>query len=153
MCIRDRAGSDTVLELHGTAREIQCQDCGFRTPRSETDNYIAKFLETNQVPACPQCDSDRMKHATISFGQMLPREVLRQAEELSLQCDLFIAIGSSLVVTPAADLPRLAKSHGARLVIINRDATPLDSISDLVVRDSIGAFLESTVYHLSKALS
>ena len=94
-----------------------------------------------------------MKHATISFGQMLPPETLDEAGQLAVQSDLFIALGSSLVVTPAADLPRLAKARDARLVIVNRDSTPLDSLADLVVRDSIGEFLGIVNQHIINSAS
>ena len=92
------------------------------------------------MPDCPECGG-RLKHATISFGQMLPPDVLMEATRWSREADLMLAIGSSLVVTPAADLPRIAKERGARLVIINRDPTPLDSIADATLRGSIGETL------------
>jgi NAD-dependent deacetylase len=131
------AGSREVLELHGTARQAACLDCG---ARYDIEPLVAQFQSTGRVPDCPQCGG-RLKHATISFGQMLPADVLMQATRLSREADLMLAIGSSLVVTPAADLPRLAKSAGARLVIINRDPTPLDRIADVILRHSIGDVL------------
>lgn len=135
------AGSRHVLELHGTARHIQCMDCAHREPAGA---LVKQFIETDRVPNCPACgDSGRMKHATVSFGQMLPRGVLAEAETISRDADLYLAIGSSLVVTPAADLPRLSKCNGAKLVIINRDPTPLDDIADLVIRESIGETLSA----------
>ena len=87
-------------------------------------------------PACAACGG-LLKHATVSFGQSLPQEVLTEAIGLSEQADLFLAIGSSLVVEPAASLPRIARQHGARLVILNRDPTPLDHLADAVVRAPI----------------
>jgi NAD-dependent deacetylase len=84
-----------------------------------------------------------LKHATISFGQTLPADVLMEANGWSRQADLMLAIGSSLVVTPAADLPRNAKAHGARLVIINREPTPLDPLADGILSGSIGETLEA----------
>lgn len=135
--LHQRAGSKQVLELHGTACRVACLSCDFR---DVTDKYVDTFLETSQVPNCPRCGG-LLKHATISFGQQLPDDVLRTASEWCHRADLFLALGSSLVVTPAADLPRIAKGAGARLIIINRDATPLDSIADLVIHDSIGKVL------------
>ena len=132
------AGNQNVLELHGTARKIQCQDCG---ARYEADPLVADFLSTDRVPVCRQCDKGRLKHATISFGQTLSAEVLQQAAQWCQEADLLLAIGSSLVVTPAADLPALTKQRGGRLVIINRDSTPLDTMADEVVHESIGATL------------
>lgn len=132
------AGSENVLELHGTAREILCQDCA---ARFDAAPLVAEFLRTDCVPKCEQCSSDRLKHATISFGQSLPTDVLDEAAQWCREADLLLAIGSSLVVSPAADLPALTKRSGGRLAIINRDETPLDSLADLVVNDSIGEVL------------
>lgn len=132
------AGNKHVLELHGSARQILCQDCG---ARYDAGPMVEEFLATDLVPACRQCSTGRLKHATISFGQALPHEVLDQAVQWCRDADLMFAIGSSLVVSPAADLPRIAKQSGSRLVIINRDETPLDSIADEVVHASIGKTL------------
>jgi NAD-dependent deacetylase len=131
------AGSQKVLELHGTARQAACLDCA---ARYEIDPLVEQFLAADRVPDCTACGG-RLKHATISFGQMLPPNVLMEATRWSREADLMLAIGSSLVVTPAADLPRTAKSHGARLVIINRDPTPLDPIADATLGGSIGDVL------------
>ena len=132
------AGNRTVWELHGTAREILCQDCGWRT---DADALVEQFVATEQVPPCEECGGDRMKHATISFGQAMPTEILQTSVDLARESDLFFAIGSSLVVHPAASLPQLAAERGARLVIINRDETPLDSVATTVLREPIGEAL------------
>lgn len=131
------AGSRRVLELHGTAREAACQQCGIRRPIQPLVDY---FLEHDSPPDCERCGG-YMKHATVSFGQALPEDVLREATELARACDVLLAIGSSLVVTPAAELPLIAKRAGARLAIINRDPTPLDDTADVVVQAEIGATL------------
>ena len=109
-------------------------DCGHREP---ADPLVAEFLETDRVPECRECGG-RLKHATVSFGQMLPMDVLDEAERWMHEAGVVLAIGSSLVVTPAADLPRVAAGSGARLAIINRDPTPLDELADLVVNEAIG---------------
>ncbi|REJ96112.1 MAG: NAD-dependent deacetylase [Planctomycetota bacterium] len=132
------AGSDPVWELHGTAREIVCQDCNWRTAAGP---LVEEFVATETVPLCQACGSDRTKHATISFGQALDQRVLEGAMTLATDSDLFFAIGSSLVVQPAASLPQLAASAGGRLVIINREATPLDDLAAAVVRQPIGEAL------------
>ncbi len=132
------AGNRHVLELHGTARQIQCQDCG---ARYDADPMVAEFLETDEVPACRQCRDGRLKHATVSFGQSLPAEVIQEAADWSREAGLMLAIGSSLVVTPAADLPVTTKRNGGRLVIINRDETPLDTLADARLDESIGEVL------------
>jgi NAD-dependent deacetylase len=135
--LHQMAGSRHVLELHGTARQAACLDCQVRF---DIEPFIAQFAAEDRVPDCPECGG-RLKHATVSFGQLLPPDVFMEAARWSRECDLMLAIGSSLVVTPAADLPRRAKQQNARLVIINRDETPLDALADAVIRESIGGVL------------
>ena len=132
--LHQAAGSRNVLELHGTARAIACLSCA---ARFDPGPLVQQFLETDAVPECPECGG-LLKHATISFGQSLPAEVLQEAVDRSRRCDLFLAIGSSLVVEPAASLPRLAGSSGARLVIINREPTGQDDLAEVVLRAGIG---------------
>ncbi len=127
-------GSVNVLELHGTAREIGCLQC---YTRFEAGPLVAEFKDTGRPPVCQKCGG-LLKHATISFGQSLSPDVLQTAAAWAKRSDVFLAIGSSLVVTPAADLPALAKRHGAKLAIINRETTPLDHLADIVINDSIG---------------
>jgi len=136
--LHQQAGSLRVLELHGTAREVSCLDCHDRFPAGP---LVELFLSSQAVPSCPSCGLGRLKHATISFGQALPASVLEESVGLSRGADLFVVIGSSLVVEPAASLPRIAKENGARLVILNRDGTPLDDIADAVLREPIGQSL------------
>jgi NAD-dependent deacetylase len=133
------AGSSLVLELHGTARQVACLECGARGP---ADQAVAEFLVMDEVPSCPECDGIT-KHATISFGQQLDDEVLRQADQLVQRADLLLVMGSSLVVQPAASLPAIAARSGARVVIINRDATDQDGIADAVIHGEIGETLEA----------
>ena len=133
------AGNVDVLELHGTARQIACLDCG---ARFDAGRLVAEFRAADAVPACETCGG-KLKHATVSFGQSLPSQVLADAIEWSRQAELMFAIGSSLVVTPAADLPVVAKQSGARLVIINRDETPLDGMADAILRTPIGESLKA----------
>ena len=132
------AGNQSVLQLHGTARQIKCQDCG---AEYDAEPMVAEFLKTEVVPACQECDGGRLKHATVSFGQTLSSAVLEEAVDWCRQTELILAIGSSLVVSPAADLPYMAKQNGAKLVIINRDETQLDELADELVRDPIGEAL------------
>lgn len=131
------AGCDRLLELHGTARFVACLSCRARFGSSE---MVQRFLAEDRPPECPHCGG-LTKHATVSFGQSLPPEVLEECQQLSQDADLFFALGSSLIVQPAASLPLLASRSGARLVIINRDPTPLDELADAVIRESIGESL------------
>ncbi|MFO0867641.1 MAG: Sir2 family NAD-dependent protein deacetylase [Pirellulales bacterium] len=135
--LHQRAGSQRVVELHGTALEIVCLDCGARFP---TAPLMEAFDTAGVPPVCPRCRGV-LKHATISFGQPLDEETWREAAQLCTMSDVLLAIGSSLVVEPAASLPRLAHEQDARLVIINRDPTPLDSLAACVLRCGIGEAL------------
>lgn len=131
------AGSQCILELHGTAQEVMCLDCRRRWPAGP---LVEQFLREDRVPECSECGG-RMKHATISFGQALDNDVLETAVTWATESRLLLAMGSSLVVEPAASLPRIAKQQGARLVIINRDKTPLDELADAAIHASIGETL------------
>jgi len=138
------AGSRHVLELHGTSRYCLCLDCEARFDPDE----IQKRLEAGvEIPLCDHCGG-LIKSATISFGQSLPADVLTEAFDLSLSTDLVLALGSSLVVEPAASIPLQAKNNGAKLVIINRTETPLDGLADVTVHQPIGATLSQVAKHL-----
>ena len=126
-----------VVELHGNTTYAHCLACA---ARYELDWVQNRFETAGRAPDCPGCGG-YIKSATISFGQAMPEAALRRAEELTASCDLFLAIGSSLVVWPAAGFPLLAKRRGAALVIINRDATEFDDLADLVVHHDIGTVL------------
>lgn len=131
------AGSRRVWELHGTSRYVSCLSCD---SRFDAESMVERFLAQDEPPACSHCGGIT-KHATISFGQRLPSAVLEESILFSQRSDLFLAIGSSLVVHPAAGLPAIAIQHGARLVIVNRDPTPLDDHADAILRGSIGETL------------
>lgn len=126
-----------VIELHGNTTFARCIGCG---TRYELDWVKSRFDETGHAPLCTRCE-EPVKTATISFGQAMPAEEMQRAAELSEQCDLFLAIGSSLVVWPAAGFPLLAKRCGAKLVIINNEPTEQDEHADLVIRYDIGETL------------
>jgi len=135
--MHQRAGSSSVIELHGTAVEAECLTCG---ERISMDEAVARVKAGDIAPECNACGGF-LKSATISFGQAMPEKAMRAAVEASQDCDFFLAVGSSLVVYPAASLPEVAKRSGAVLIIINRTPTPLDEIADLIVSDDIGIAL------------
>ncbi len=139
--LHQKAGSKKVLELHGTVLEIICLNCQETGPM---DPIYERLEAGEEVPLCQKCEGF-LKPNTISFGQMLDANVLRKAAEWARKCDLLIAAGSTLIVEPAASIPRMAKEYGIPLVIINRDPTPLDFMADLVVNAGIGSFLSSVV--------
>jgi NAD-dependent deacetylase len=130
--------AEKVIELHGNGTFAHCLACGLR---HELD-WVAEELEAKPgAPDCLACGGI-IKTATISFGQAMPVEQMQRAEQATLACDLFLAIGSSLVVYPAAGFPIMARRNGARLVIVNREPTELDDLADLVVHEDIGDVLE-----------
>lgn len=128
---------DRVIELHGNATYARCLDCG---ERFEMEPIRRAFLADETLPVCDACGGI-VKSATISFGQAMPQAAMARAEEETRACDLFIAMGSSLVVYPAAGFPVLASRLGAALVILNREATDLDGHADLVIHGEIGPIL------------
>ena len=132
---------EQVIELHGNTTYAACLDCG---KRFELGPIRAAFERDESLPVCDRCRGI-VKTATISFGQAMPPEAMRRAEEATLACDLFLAVGSSLVVYPAAGFPELARRHGAHLIILNRDPTPLDSVAELVLNAEIGPTLSAAV--------
>lgn len=135
---------DDVVELHGNTTHALCLDCA---ARYELDWVRERFeADQGQAPDCPACGGF-IKTATISFGQTMPRAAMQRAQELTLACDLFLTIGSSLVVWPAAGFPAMAKRNGAALVILNREPTEFDDIADLVIRNDIGTALVGFITH------
>jgi NAD-dependent deacetylase len=130
-----------VVELHGNGTYAHCLSCG---ERHELDWVAAELAAKPGAPACMTCGG-MIKTATISFGQPMPAEAMRIANAEALACDLFLVVGSSLSVFPAAGLPVVAKRNGAALVIINRDPTELDPYADLVINADIGDTLAAVV--------
>jgi NAD-dependent deacetylase len=133
--------SSQIIELHGNASYAKCLGCNTRYEMADLEQ---QFTQNGRVAPCGRCGGV-IKSATISFGQAMPEEEMLRAQEHTLRCDLFIVIGSSLQVYPAAGFPELAKQLGARLVIVNREETPLDSLADLVVHREIGQSLAYAV--------
>ena len=133
---------DHVVELHGNTTFAACLDCSERYALS----WVRGRMEASNgcAPDCPACGGF-IKTATVSFGQAMPDAAMQRAHDLANACDLFVAIGSSLVVWPAAGFPLVAKRNGARLVIINREPTEFDELADLVVRQDIGTVLEPLI--------
>ena len=125
---------DKIIELHGNTTYATCLDCG---QRYEIADLRASFERDGTVPPCDKC-LGHVKTATVSFGQAMPVPAMQRAEQETLMADLFIVLGSSLVVYPAAGFPQLAKHNGAALVIVNREPTGLDPIADLVLHTPIG---------------
>jgi NAD-dependent deacetylase len=132
---------ELVCEVHGTGRQFVCLACGERGPMGEA---VARVEAGEEDPACLACGGI-IKAATVSFGQNIPADVWARAEALTGACDAFVAVGSSLVVQPAASLPVRAARQGATLVIVNREPTPLDGLADAVLRGEAGTLLPALV--------
>jgi len=128
---------ENVIELHGTSREAACTLCGARSSIAE----LQQRIDTGEIdPRCTLCGGF-LKSATILFGQRLPEDVLARAKELTEQCDMFLVVGSSLKVNPAAMLPRRALHNDVPLIIINIQPTPLDAYADVVIQEKAGDVL------------
>jgi NAD-dependent deacetylase len=140
--------SAKVIELHGTALHVTCLDCG---QRYERENIQDRIRRGERAPKCTRCRGP-LKPATISFGQSMPEKETAEAFTKAAGSDLFIVIGSSLAVQPAASLPQVAKRNKARLVIINRDATPLDYLADLVIQGQAGEIMAGIIREVTRLL-
>jgi len=138
-----------VIELHGNTRYAKCLDCG---SRMDLHPIRAHFEAHGEAPDCLQCGG-LLKTATISFGQAMPEAEMARAEAATLACDLFLVLGSSLVVYPAAGFPRLAKLNGAKLVIVNREPTEQDDFADLVIHAGTGETLRGALAALGESMS
>ena len=139
---------EKVIQLHGTAIFVSCLSCKKRYDRDEIQERIKMGVK---APHCDDCGGF-LKPATISFGQSMPERETQEAYHRSSTCDLFIVVGSSLVVQPAASMPLVAKRNGARLVIINRDPTPYDDMADIVIHGQAGPTMASILEHIKQGL-
>ncbi len=134
--LHQAAGSSNVIELHGNTRRILCLECGAKHGWDE----VYAMLEHTAVPPCKVCEG-AIKPDVVFFGEGLPAPAMRQAARAVADCDLFLAVGSSLVVYPAAMMPLEAKVRGARLIIVNMTPTPHDGHADVVLRQPAGQVL------------
>jgi NAD-dependent deacetylase len=141
------ASSRRVVELHGTARVVGCISCGKEWSPAD---IVARLDAGEEAPECDSCGAP-LKSKTVSFGQPMPAQEMMEASELARGADVYLAIGSSLVVEPAASFPRLAKQHGATLIILNKTPTPLDAYADLVIQESIGETLGAVLTKMGLA--
>jgi NAD-dependent deacetylase len=141
--LHQEAGSSSVIELHGTSRIIYCMNCAQEYSLDE----VFSILEEKLPPPCRECQG-KLRPAVVFFGEPLAPLTLQSAHEQAEKCDFLLAVGSSLVVYPAADIPLRAKQSGSRLAIINKDPTPLDDLADYVINDEAGKTLSRIVQFL-----
>ncbi len=139
--LHQRAHTENVIELHGTANEAKCMRCNEVYPITE---FVNQFLAGETQPSCKKCNG-LLKPNAIFFGEPLENEVLRKADELVGNCDLLIVLGSSLLVYPVAFYPQRAIACGAKLGIINIQETPMDLQADIVIQEKIGEVLPKIV--------
>ena len=141
--LHHKAGNspEKIIEIHGTAFSVSCLSCGKSYNR---DDIQQRLLSGVKVPYCDDCGGI-LKPDTISFGQAMPEDKMADALAYARECDLCIVLGSSLVVYPAASVPEQAVRNGARLMILNRDQTPLDAMADLVCNESVSEALGAMV--------
>lgn len=143
--LHQKAGSSYVIELHGTTRRITCMGCSEEYLMEE----VYGMLETQIPPLCSKC-SGILRPAVVFFGEILDSKTISKAYEEAGKSDFLLVVGSSLVVYPAADVPLRAKQAGAKLAIINKGSTPLDSVADYVINDAAGKVLPRIVQSLEK---
>ena len=144
--LHHKAGNspDKIIEIHGTAFTVSCLDCGKKYSRDEIESRLKAGIK---IPYCDDC-SGILKPDTVAFGQSMPLDKMSASLEYAGECDLCIVLGSSLVVYPAASIPEQACGGKAKLMIINRDPTHLDSRADLVIHDSLSKVLGNMMEYL-----
>ncbi|NWG15108.1 MAG: NAD-dependent deacylase [Chloroflexi bacterium] len=142
--LHTRAGNKVVYELHGHMREATCVHCFAVYP---AESLITQFLNDRRVPRCPSCGSV-LKPNVILFGEQLPIRQLLAAQDAARKADVFLVVGSSLEVAPASDIPVLAKRHGAQIIIVNLEPTPLDPLAHIVIRGDAAEVLPQITAHI-----
>ncbi len=149
--LHQKAGNsnDLIYELHGTVHSVTCLDCGVAWPRNEVDERMTR--EKTVVPYCPHCNGP-LKCGTIAFGQRLPEDTLQAAFQHAAACDVFLTIGSSLVVQPANLAPLEAKRHGARLVLVNMTPTPYDGFMDVTLTGQASPLMKDLITEFKNIL-
>jgi NAD-dependent deacetylase len=139
--LHQKAGNSYVLELHGSVATVKCTQCRASYPRE----YVMGLIKNGEIP--PRCDvcSGILKLDVVLFGEPLPQLIFQEATERSNDCDAMLIAGSSLVVYPAAVLPKLAKDHGAKIILVNLEPTDFDGECDVVLRGKVGEILPKLV--------
>jgi NAD-dependent deacetylase len=138
--LHELAGSQDVVEVHGSIRTSSCLACG----RSETFEEVVRLLETAPAPVCATCGSI-LKPDVVMFGELLPAAAMERATELAQHAGLLIVVGSSLAVYPVADLPRVTVDAGGTLAIVNRERTPFDTAAAVAIHDAAGETLAAVL--------
>jgi NAD-dependent deacetylase len=140
--LHSRVGHKTIYELHGHMRTATCIHC---FEKYDGEAILTDFLETGNVPYCDECKRGVLKPDVILFGEQLPIRELQGAQKEARLCDLMIIIGSSLEVAPASDIPILARRTGAKLIIVNLEQTPVDSMAEVVINERAAHILPEII--------
>jgi NAD-dependent deacetylase len=135
--LHQRAGSQNVLEVHGTLSTLTCIGCYLKV---SADQYAAPYIETGAIPYCNSC-GNYLKPDVVLFEEQLPADVWLKARRTAKACDLMIVAGTSLVVSPVAQLPERAKENGARIVIVNKSSTYMDTQADILIQEDVADIL------------
>ena len=135
--LHQKAGSQHVIEMHGTLRTLSCTNC-FK--QFESSSFLHPYLETGKIPQCLSCNGI-LKPDVILFGEQLPQSAWYEAQRAARQCDLMVVAGSSLEVLPVAGLPMQALDRGAHLIIINNTPTYLNVRADVVILDDVATII------------
>lgn len=141
------SGSKHVIELHGSGRIVLCLECGQREPRAE----VQQRLDFEMPPRCRNCGGALLKPTVVLFGEPMPREAVEEAFAVARRADAVLVVGSSLVVYPAADIPRVAVESGARMVVINAEPTPFDGLAEVVIHGRSGEVLPEIAAFMASA--
>jgi NAD-dependent deacetylase len=144
--LHQESGSRNVIEVHGSGRTVQCLDCGNREPRSE----VQARLEVQMPPRCKVCGGVFLKPTVVLFGEAMPQAAIQEAFTLAREADVMLVVGTSLVVYPAADIPLVAVTAGAKLVVVNAEPTPFDELAEVVIRGKSGEVLPEIVELISE---
>lgn len=144
--LHQASGSRRVVEIHGSSRTVQCLDCGTRESRA----VVQARLAVQMPPLCKSCGGRFLKPTVVLFGEAMPTAAMHEALALAQGADVMLVVGSSLVVRPAADIPLAAARSGARLIIVNAEPTPLDSLAEVVIHGRAGEVLP-TIFSLLDA--
>ena len=139
--LHQESGSRRVIEVHGSGRTVQCLDCGNREPRSE----VQARLDVEMPPRCKICGGVFLKPTVVLFGEPMPQNAIKEAFALAREADVMLVVGTSLVVYPAAEVPLVAARAGAKMIVVNAEATPFDEFADVVVRGKSGEVLPEIV--------
>jgi len=136
------AGTENVIELHGSGRTVECLDCGTRESRGD----VQRRLDFQMPPRCRICGGMFLKPTAVFFGEAMPEGAVAEAQRLATDADVMLVVGSSLVVFPAAEIPIIAARAGAPLIVINDEPTPIDRLAQVVIRGRSGEVLPEIAY-------